>query len=67
MTEDLRDSQNSTSGTDERPGRLTRREILAAGAAGLAGAALGAVGVDRLAGRAEGAAYGVPGMQMEFP
>ncbi|HTD48293.1 MAG: extracellular solute-binding protein [Bacillati bacterium ANGP1] len=51
----------------DRPRRLTRREVLAAGGAGLAGAALGAAGLDRSAGPAEGAAYGVPGMSLDLP
>jgi multiple sugar transport system substrate-binding protein len=46
---------------------LTRREFITAGAAGLAGAALAAAGLDRLTKPAEAATYGVPGMNLEFP
>jgi len=48
MTEDRR--RRGAPGVDRaRGGRLTRREVLAAGAAGLAGAAVGAARLDRVA------------------
>jgi multiple sugar transport system substrate-binding protein len=60
-------SKTPEAGARAGVGGLTRREFLTAAAAGAAGAALGAADVLRLAGRAEGASYGIPGMHMEFP
>ncbi len=69
MGKSTEDARTPNVDRDAVPGTssLTRREFLTASAAGLAGAALAAAGLDRLTGPVEAATYGVPGMTLEFP
>jgi multiple sugar transport system substrate-binding protein len=66
MAQDRPEREESSKEEVPPAGGLTRRQLLAAGAAGLAGAALGA-GFGLTAEGAPARRYGVPGMQMEFP